>query len=78
MSVNIKKAFKIICSAIFAGIFTLALLPVSVAADDVYPDNPDDGVITQNEQQTDLLNEKHDSWPQISAAAYILYDATWA
>lgn len=76
MSLNIKKAIKMISSAIFAGVFTLAMLPAYVSADDVYPDNPDDGVITRNEQQTDLLNEKHDSWPQISAAAYILYDAT--
>ena len=76
MSGIIKKAFKTAASAIFAGVFTLALFPGYVAADDVYPDNPDDGVITQNEQQTDLLNEKHDNWPQINAAAYILYDAT--
>ena len=76
MSGFIKKTLKMIGSAIFAGVFALALFPGYVAADDVYPDNPDDGVITQNEQQTDLLNEKHDNWPQINAAAYILYDAT--
>ena len=46
MSGFIKKTLKMIGSAIFAGVFTLALFPGYVAADDVYPDNPDDGVIT--------------------------------
>ncbi len=76
MSGIINKAAKLIASVLLAGVFSLSLFAVNVKADDVYPDNPDDGVITQNEQQTDLLNEKHDNWPQINAAAYILYDAT--
>ena len=76
MSGIINKAAKTISSVLLAGVFSLSLFAVNVSADDVYPDNPDDGVITQNEQQTDLLNEKHDNWPQINAAAYILYDAT--
>ena len=76
MSDMFKKAFKMVCSAVTAGVLMLAAFPVIVAADDIYPDNPDDGIITQNEQQSDLLNEKHDNWPKINAAAYILYDAT--
>lgn len=76
MSGIINKAAKMIASALLTGVFSLSLFAVNVSADDVFPDNPDDGVITQNEQQTDLLNEKHDNWPQINAAAYILYDAT--
>lgn len=76
MSGIIKHAVKLISSALLAGVFMLTLFPAYVFADDIYPDNPDDGLITQNEQQTDLLNEKHDDWPTISAAAYILYDAT--
>ena len=76
MSGSIKQAVKLISSALLAGVFMLTLFPAFVFADDIYPDNPDDGLITQNEQKTDLLNEKHDDWPTISAAAYILYDAT--
>ena len=77
MSAIIKKAFTILCSAVIAGAYMLAAFPGAVKADEtIYPDNPDDGIITQNEQQTDLLNEKHDNWPKINAAAYILYDAT--
>ena len=77
MSVTLNKSLKIFASAILAGIFMLASFPAVVRGDEtIYPDNPDDGIITQNEQQTDLLNEKHDNWPKIDAAAYILYDAT--
>lgn len=76
MSGLVKKAFRSLSSALLAGVIMFSVFPAFVHADDVYPDNPDDGVITQNEQQTDLLNEKHDNWPNISAAAYILYDAT--
>ena len=76
MSVNIKTTIKTLGSALLAGILMLSVFSANVAADDIYPDNPDDGVITQNEQQTDLLNEKHDDWPTINAAAFILYDAT--
>ena len=76
MSVNIKTAFKSFSSALLAGLLMLSVFSANVAADDIYPDNPDDGVITQNEQQTDLLNEKHDDWPTVNAAAFILYDAT--
>ena len=76
MSGLVKKAIRSLSSALLAGVIMFSVSPAFVHADDVYPDNPDDGVITQNEQQTDLLNEKHDNWPNISAAAYILYDAT--
>ena len=76
MSVNIKTIFKTLSSALLAGLLMLSVFSANVVADDIYPDNPDDGVITQNEQQTDLLNEKHDDWPTINAAAFILYDAT--
>ena len=76
MSINIKSTIKTLGCALLAGLLTLSVFSANVAADDIYPDNPDDGVITQNEQQTDLLNEKHDGWPTINAAAFILYDAT--
>ena len=76
MSGMIKNTIKMLTSAILAGVIMLAVFPVDVHGDDLIPDNPDDGIITVNEQQTDLLNEKHDNWPSINAAAYILYDAT--
>lgn len=76
MSGIIKSTIKTISSALLAGVLMLSVFASNVAADDIYPDNPDDGIITQNEQQTDLLNEKHDDWPTINAAAFILYDAT--
>lgn len=76
MSGLVKQAVKLVSSVLLAGVFLLTLFPAYVFADGIYPDNPDDGLITENEQHTDLLNEKHDDWPQISAAAYILYDAT--
>ena len=76
MSVNIKSTIRSLSSALLAGLLMLSVFSANVAADDIYPDNPDDGVITQNEQQTDLLNEKHDDWPTVNAAAFILYDAT--
>jgi len=43
---------------------------------DEFPDDPNDGIITSNERKTDLLNETLDDVPKVSAASYILYDAT--
>ena len=57
MSVNIKSTIKSLSSALLAGLLMLSVFSANVTADDIYPDNPDDGIITQNEQQTDLLNE---------------------
>lgn len=76
MSGIIKTTIKTLSSALLAGVLMLSVFSATVLGDDIYQDNPDDGVITQNEQQTDLLNEKHDDWPTINAAAFILYDAT--
>ena len=76
MSGIIKTTIKMLSSALLAGVLMLSVFSATVLGDDIYQDNPDDGVITQNEQQTDLLNEKHDDWPTINAAAFILYDAT--
>ncbi len=53
----------------FAGVFVSA-------DDDVPADNPDDGIVTASERKTDLLREVHEDAPEVSAASYILYDAT--
>jgi len=47
----------------------------SVALADAVEDDPNDGIVTSNERKTDLLNEVHEDAPEVSAAAYVLYDA---
>ncbi|MCR5327961.1 MAG: D-alanyl-D-alanine carboxypeptidase [Saccharofermentans sp.] len=47
----------------------------SVVLAEAVPDDPNDGIVTSNERKTDLLNEVHDDAPEVSAAAYVLYDA---
>lgn len=39
-------------------------------------DDPNDGIVTAFERKTDLLNEVHEDAPTISAASYVLFDAT--
>ena len=51
MSGMIKNTIKMLTSAILAGVIMLAVFPVDVHGDDLIPDNPDDGIITVNEQR---------------------------
>ncbi|MBP5261410.1 MAG: D-alanyl-D-alanine carboxypeptidase, partial [Clostridiales bacterium] len=50
----------------------LLTFPVHAINEDL--DDPDDGMISQNEQKYDLLTENTDDWPSISASAYVLLD----
>jgi len=60
--------------------FALALLCVanifsgSILAINEDLDNPQDNLISQNEQKTDLLSENTDNWPKVRAEAYALLD----
>ena len=47
----------------------------SVVLAEAIADDPNDGIVTSNERKTDLLNEAHEDAPEVSAAAYVLYDA---
>ncbi len=64
-------------TAIIALMLTLTTLYsfASVVLAEAVPDDPNDGIVTSNERKTDLLNEVHDDAPEVSAAAYVLYDA---
>ncbi|SCW27388.1 D-alanyl-D-alanine carboxypeptidase [Ruminococcaceae bacterium YRB3002] len=67
-----------LAAAVIAVIETVCLLgaisatPVMAINEDL--DDPNDDMVSQNEQKYDLLNENHDDWPKISASAYVLYD----
>lgn len=69
--------WKKTATAIIALMLTLTTLYsfASVVLAEAVPDDPNDGIVTSNERKTDLLNEVHDDAPEVSAAAYVLYDA---
>lgn len=69
--------WKKTATAIIALLLTLTTLYsfASVVLAEAVPDDPNDGIVTSNERKTDLLNEVHDDAPEVSAAAYVLYDA---
>ncbi|MCR5059509.1 MAG: D-alanyl-D-alanine carboxypeptidase [Saccharofermentans sp.] len=73
MHKNINKPIKIL-TAFLSAVQIMAFWATSSIAINEEFDNPNDDVISQNEQKYDLLNESHDDWPNISASAYVLMD----
>ena len=46
--------------------------PVMAINEDL--DDPNDDMVSQNEQKYDLVTENTDDWPKVSASAYVLFD----
>lgn len=73
MLYNMRKLSKYMAILLIAVQMTALLtFPVHAINEDL--DDPDDGMISQNEQKYDLLTENTDDWPSISASAYVLLD----
>ena len=78
MGVNMKRInhiSKAVASLLMAIITVFVYMPLTSLAINENFDNPDDDLISQNEQLTDLLSENPEDAPSVSADAYILYDA---
>ncbi len=71
---NAKKPLIKTISALLASIQIIALSSWNVFAINEELDDPNDDMVSQNEQKYDLLNENTDDWPNVSAEAYVLYD----
>lgn len=74
-----KSAIKKITAALAAIVLSFSSLWAfqgTLNAAETVPDDPSDGIVTANERKTDLLSEQLDNAPKVSAASYILYDAT--
>ncbi len=72
---KIKHILKTACSVLLIATMMTALFSNVVFAINEDFDDPNDDLISQNEQLTDLLNEPVEGAPEISASTYILYDA---
>ena len=72
---SINHMLKAVTSVIIAAVTVFVYMPLTSLAINEFFDNPDDNLISQNEQQTDLLTEVHEDAPEVHADAYILYDA---
>lgn len=70
-----NRSKKALLSAVLAILITVMSLPLTTLAVNDDFDNPDDNLVSQNEQRTDLLSETMPDAPVVSADAYILYDA---
>ncbi len=66
-----KKVLSILFAAFTAVCF---LFPASVLAVNEDMDDPEDGIVSQNEAHDDLLNEHIPEAPSISGSSYILLD----
>ena len=78
MGENMKRTnhiSKAVASLLMAIITVFVYMPLTSLAINENFDNPDDDLISQNEQLTDLLSENPEDAPSVSADAYILYDA---
>ena len=72
---TINHISKAVASLFMAIITVFVYMPLTSLAINENFDNPDDDLISQNEQLTDLLSENPEDAPTVSADAYILYDA---
>ena len=66
---------KVLVSLLATCIAVITLFPSTVLAVNDRFDNPDDGIVSQNESKEDLLNEELPDAPDPTGTAYILYDA---
>ncbi len=72
---KIKHISKALTAIVMTVATVFVYMPLSSLAINENFDNPEDNLISQNEQQTDLLSEQFEDAPVVSADAYILFDA---
>lgn len=73
MKIQTNKVFKLF-TALLAMIQVMSILSFTAFAINEDFDDPNDDLISQNEQKYDLLNENKENWPDIAAEAYALID----
>ena len=67
-----KKALVFLLSAVITAVFIFPGISLAVNED---LDNPEDGLVSQNEALSDLLTDPPADAPSITGTSYILYDA---
>ncbi|MCR4688468.1 MAG: D-alanyl-D-alanine carboxypeptidase [Saccharofermentans sp.] len=70
-----RRTFKALVAALLSIVLITAQMPAYVYAINEDFDDPEDNLISQNEQVTDLLSEPAEGAPEVSASTYILLDA---